>query len=470
MRELFIRNSPKFIIFITGTVFFLIYSWLSIQFYDLKTAFIDAPYMLINMINNEGFFIPLGRYTLCLTEILPIIGIKLGLGINSLAILYAVNYVLFLYFMFLACLKWIRNYWYAINAILLTTVGVKYLFYVMPSEGLLGVAILNFILGYCLENKDRIIGWKQVIIILLGVFLIVFSHPFVALIALAILLILFLCEKPFKIYLNAVSFLQVILLLLFIIKNFVLEKSPYEESTFRDLANHYKDFFHLQSHFYFFKWLIIDYYYLIILFFTSVIFFILKKRIRELWLYVIALVFIISLLNLRDYDDSLQFYVEHYVLVISYFLIFFFSYLLNQFSFNKNRLRYITTILILVALQRLYVFYDTHEHFEKRIEWQTSLIEKLTPNGSNRVLVCQEILNDKPELIAEKLSYETMYLSLTKYNKLVAVSTTWSENIKPIDLNTYNEIYGTGLSIHQFNKKYFDFSENVEYVYFCEDL
>lgn len=70
----------------------LIFSFL---YYDLRMSFIDGPFILFQIIQNDSLAIQVGRFGAAVTQIFPYLGMKLGFSLKSLMVIYSAAFALF---------------------------------------------------------------------------------------------------------------------------------------------------------------------------------------------------------------------------------------------------------------------------------------------------------------------------------------------------------------------------------------
>lgn len=98
----------KSLIFI-GHFAFLITSILVILFYKERSFFVDSGELIFEML-NEGRGKPfMGRYSMYITEIIPLLAIKAGLSLKSVLIIYSLSFIFIQYLCFLFCTYGFRN-------------------------------------------------------------------------------------------------------------------------------------------------------------------------------------------------------------------------------------------------------------------------------------------------------------------------------------------------------------------------
>ena len=67
---------------------------LSIYFYLERGVFLDAAFVLVEILREEQLAIMVGRYGAALTQIWPLLGMKMGLGLKGLVFIYSVSFAI----------------------------------------------------------------------------------------------------------------------------------------------------------------------------------------------------------------------------------------------------------------------------------------------------------------------------------------------------------------------------------------
>ncbi len=446
----------KRIILYGGLVYLSFYFWLSVHFFIQRSSFVDGPWMLVNLINHKTFYIPLHRFSLAVTEWLPLIGIKLGMSFQSIAVLYSISYPVLFLILFMLCIFWLRDFWAAMVLILVTCIGVKFTFYVLPLEGIIGVVVGVVALSWSRKNIQKL-SYIDFIVAFLFSFLIVFAHPLNSVAVLLCLVFLFLDSK--KSGVGRILILSLWIVVIFCVKIFFLPANPYESDIVSGVYANIGNFFSLQSHTIFFERLLYDYYWLpIIVAGVTVLLMSSKKYLQVMW-YIISILCFVALVNLRNYDNSFQFYIEHSFLSLPLIILFPIVTVTENTKIRSNTVTVILSVLFIMVMERCAAIYSTHNYFDNRIQWQTSLIEEVMQSKSRRVVVCTQNIQDKTELVPGKLPYETLFLSKIYLNKDITISTAWNSN--EVKRGDSLVIYETELRIDKLNPEYFQFPKRA---------
>lgn len=92
-----------------GHVSMLVLIFLSVYFYQEKMLHTDNAYGALALINTNEFIIPHYRYPLVITQILPLLAIKLGLSLKFVLIAFSASFYLIYYLCFLLVNNGFKN-------------------------------------------------------------------------------------------------------------------------------------------------------------------------------------------------------------------------------------------------------------------------------------------------------------------------------------------------------------------------
>src|SRR5436190_10258426 len=83
-----------------GTVTFLILGIMSLLFYKERVIVMDMAYYSFEIVRTGSFTMQNNRFGSILTQILPVIGVKLHLPLKTVLMLYSLNIALFPFIFF----------------------------------------------------------------------------------------------------------------------------------------------------------------------------------------------------------------------------------------------------------------------------------------------------------------------------------------------------------------------------------
>lgn len=156
---------------ITGHLFFLGMSLLSVYFWKERQAF-DAAHYLYELVDRQFFFIAHQRPIGIVSQVLPLIGIWLKLPLTAVAILYSLGDILWYYLLFLLLAYKFESRRGIISLLLMLSLTVRYSFFCPVTELLQAGALLPV----WMSILDRSFRFRLPLLIALAA-LIIFSHP-----------------------------------------------------------------------------------------------------------------------------------------------------------------------------------------------------------------------------------------------------------------------------------------------------
>ncbi len=375
--------------------------------------FADSGYYFLQFVNNQSFWIELQRVVLGISQIIPLIGIWLGLEMKYILLLYSLGNVVFFYILFLFVYYGLRDRRSGLLIILAQTIGIVYSFYTPMFELYYGVSLL--ITFYAIWRLP--FRYHSLYILLILEVLILLSHPLAFMLFIYVLLYDFRKEKhkPFKFYLP--------ILLVFVgalaFKYFTL--SEYESAKLGWQFNYDENKRYLQ-------FLNPDYYRIIGLFmlrhyfeilagFVAVIFMLIN---RKQWFRLLlvtgtffAYTFLVNSANTLDTSRYIEQVMFPYVPIIFIPLIYGFSSKGRQGRHNLA-----VFLISAVVVYRLGLIYWSSEIFVKRTAQMEQLIETARQKGGSKFVVSEEIVDHKYTQFNWSYPIETLLLSAIDGNDL----------------------------------------------------
>lgn len=82
---------------------------LSILFYKERTAFADISYHLFAILKDGTFAIQNNRFGAAITQLVPLVGSKLGLSLKAIAISYSIAFALLYLLIFIIICEYLKN-------------------------------------------------------------------------------------------------------------------------------------------------------------------------------------------------------------------------------------------------------------------------------------------------------------------------------------------------------------------------
>jgi hypothetical protein len=166
--------SHKNYYFLLTNTFFLLMAIFAIVF--AKERFqADGAYYLFKIVNNEDFQIEHQRYILAASQVLPLLGAKLGFSMNAIFILNSLNNVVFFYLVFLYAVYFLKDKTAGVAVILFMCFGVLHIQFTPMYEIWYGTILLVLVRSHFVQG--RTIFLKDLVLVGLIMLTVLFSHP-----------------------------------------------------------------------------------------------------------------------------------------------------------------------------------------------------------------------------------------------------------------------------------------------------
>lgn len=150
---------------------------LAVVFYKERVAFVDLSFHLFTILQENNLTIQNFRFGAAITQLVPLLSSRLGLGLHSVTILYSLAFVGWYAFVFAFCVWACRAVRWGVVMLLLSTLMVTHTFYWVQSELQQGMAFMVLFLAvYQRWLLDKWPGWG-VPVLSAGLFTLCFFHP-----------------------------------------------------------------------------------------------------------------------------------------------------------------------------------------------------------------------------------------------------------------------------------------------------
>jgi len=447
---------------LTGLPAFLALIVLSVLYYKERTVMLDVSYHLFNILKDGGFAIQINRFGAAMTQALPLLGMKAGFSLGSIALLYSVSFVLFYLACFLVILLGLRNTKVALCLLLFHTMMVTHSFYWIQCEFIQGVSF-SFVYIAMIENELRREKTAALFHALSPVFLvtIVFFYPlllFVLLFALAYFHIHYR-EKHALLRATALSYLA-----LFGIK-VVFFKTGYDAQAMSGVNNIitlFPKYIMIQANKNFIRYCLHDYYMVIIFFLAAVVFYLRAGLYRKLLLLCIFFSGLLFLINVSYFHGAEQFYLEPQYRILSVFVAF--SLVYDVFPAVRERTAVIavaaTVVLAFVRILQVQPVYSG------RVDWFRSYLHATEWEKDKKIIVRQQEVPMDRIKMSWGSSYECWLLSTMEQgsSRSVIIEETPGEFDWAMGNNRSFLTKWGAFDYHSLNKKYFRFTDTGYYI------
>ncbi|QJX47062.1 hypothetical protein HMJ29_08985 [Hymenobacter taeanensis] len=163
----------------TGIATYIGLAVLAVLFYKERVAFVDLSFHLFTILQENNLTIQNFRFGAAITQLVPLVASRMGLGLQSVAVLYSLAFVGWYAFVFAFCVWVCRAERWAAVVLMLSTLMVTHTFYWAQSELQQGLAFMVLFLAiYQRWLSDKIPSWGTPVLVL-GLVTVCFFHPII---------------------------------------------------------------------------------------------------------------------------------------------------------------------------------------------------------------------------------------------------------------------------------------------------
>ncbi len=389
-----------------GHAFFFTLAIIALVFYKERMLAYDPGFFSFMMIEDETFSVALGRWGSVFSQVLPILGLKAGISLESFLQLFSVSFILLYYIYFLLIHYVYKNTRASVVLILTLCLTFRSTFYYSTAElyQALGLSVLFWaVLEKALEQK-KTINFHFVFAIMLIV-LVSFFHQLAAIPLLFILGYEYISRENWKSYPNLI--LIAVVLIWFVIRVKLLTTSQYEKEKMPEL----KDFFSIRDLFKSEELAHIRHFLKYVLFIpwitgltVMVIMFFKKKRLLSLYtgLCVVGFVFLV-MVTLKKGDSVVM--SENYFTILGLFIAI---PLVTEF-FTRFPLRTLG-ISAALTIYSILAICGSHYFLTNRVKFLNNLVAYGQQFEGRKLVVKLDKITDRTS-VAWALPFETLLLS-----------------------------------------------------------
>lgn len=384
-------------------------------YYRNERLLADAGYYFFHLLNEEHFWIEHNRYILILGQLLPWLGLKMGLGLPALIAWQAINLPVVFYALFLVARYGLKEHRAGYLLLLLQVIGIRHAFTVPIFELYYALALFSLLLPLLQAAK----AYRLFFLIPL-LFLIVTAHPFAFLLSLVVL-VLESWRGP-KQRLSYYLWLGLPLLLALVLK-FTLA-SPYEtaktEAMFQALVGGYYPWTYFGNALYFLG----AHYWMTLLFLVLGLWHLIREgAFYQLALVILAFCLLLGLINLNYYGFAISRYQEQVYFPLVFLSLYLFLFTLpRQAHLIKLGSLLVGAFLFTVSVVKIT---DTMTIYQARVKELKSVMRLAYLEAGKKAFVNQSALK-----YPSNWSYpiESLLLSSDKPQKSQTVCTDFDLN------------------------------------------
>jgi len=379
---------------------------LAVVFYKERIAFADLAFQLFTILQENNMTIQNMRFGAAITEIVPLLSGRLGLGLKTITVLYSLAFVGWYAFVFAVCI-WSRATRWALVMLLLSTLMVTHTFYWAQSELPQGLAFM--VLFMAVYQRWLLGRWPVwgLPVLTVGLFTLAFFHPTLFIPSCFCCLFFILRDKQGR---ADYAWLIVTLLLLSFIKTRVFH-TGYDTENLKRTAQLFTLFPHYFSTTSFQKllgWLVTDYYALTLGLLAVLAYYGWQRQ----WLRL-ALVggsfLAYSILVTGSYPNGQeqQFYLENLLLPLTIFI----AVPLAFDVLPTVPLRWAVGIVVLVVLVRVAHIGLAHSPYTDRLHWAQRVLRRTEHLPQRKLLFADQDIPMDTAMMTFATPYEFWLLS-----------------------------------------------------------
>lgn len=450
-----------------GMITFLVFG---LYFYQERLLIIDASYYSYNILHTEDFFIPHYRYINYFNQWLPLLLMKMGVGLKGVLIGYSLSFILFYYAIFGILAYLFKNHKAALFMVLTLVLSCRFKHFMAVTETTNTLALSFLFIGWV--TRDHFLQYmhkQRELLSAFGLLLILqIGHPIIFLPLLSFMAFYIVFYKKLK---NRYAWLTFGLVLLAMFIRFkVMPSSGYEQNKMEAFQkageilpnlfdnwtyNHLKNY--TIEHF---RWGY--YFYLMVL-----IGLLIMRRFLAALVSVATLCCFVVVVVIIYYKGESVNMLESYYTFFGYFWGF---TALGLFSIVKipKLIRFLPVALILMISFRSLFLHGSF--FTERLEYIHSLTEEAAKKGYSKTLYPKEKVNWSKVIVPWSASFTTLiYSTLKNPEESRTLYFYDSKELEKIDVNDEKLFLGASFNLRQFKEenipdRYFNLKEGKYYL------
>ncbi len=400
-------------------------------------TFADNAYCSFMLIKQESFFIVHGRYTLALTQIFPLLAIKLGLSLKTVLLSYSANFYVLYTSIFAIIAHAFKNKNIAIGYLLMILLFMGRIFY-LQTEILIGLSF--FALLWALTEQFKIGKIQRnwfIVFSLIFIVLTLSSHPLL-IIPIVFISLYNMMDKTKIIFDKTYAYILFLAIIILSVKILFVSSDSYEGGYFQTILR--KDLWVNFQEQYLTRFFIknIEHYQIGIVFTGIVLLGLILKGeyLKTLFVSLFILGFYISMSVIFHSGDA-PVGMERIFLSLGAIL----AVPTIKDIWSKYGQIFLVALIVVVFYISLNRIYQFHQEFEQRYAIYKSACDKLQTKQGNKFYFYRPEINERWDLMSTwAISVETLLISTLYNNKSISVYIALDEKdiqSKPMAENTF---------------------------------
>jgi hypothetical protein len=380
---------------------------LASYYYLERTCFLDASFILVNMLMRDGMAIEQERYTSALTQIVPLLASKAGVRLGNILLLYSLTFVLWPLAIFAVVAHWLGLPRLALGLALASVLMLSHGFFWIPNQIQLGIWLTVLVYGILWKSPPEG-GTRYVVSAYSVALLVVFAHP-LSIIPFVFMHGFFLLQRREWRSVHAWG-LPAFAIVAWITKTFLLV-NPYDSIRYHSLSNlmsHFPDYLRIESNNEFLSYVGDSYYFAVILLFLNGLYYLGTQRWLKLsWMLLFFFGYLL-LINVSLLGGVARFYVELQYQPLAFFIAIPFAIdVLPAIRLRKTAM----VMLVLLFASRLLLIVYHSAPYRIRLAWHRAMIERLSLREGNRYLIEESDAPVRKLILTWGSGYESLLVS-----------------------------------------------------------
>lgn len=431
----------------------------AVVFYKERILFLDSSYYLFNIVKLNDFSIQHNRFIAVLTEIFPLLAVKLSWTLEHIALTYSCGFIIYYFTCYMFCGSVLGNYRMAIVLLLYQTLICTHTYYWMLSEYTMGVALMMPLLAY-IEGKKKgnvnVWGYGCIAVV---VTTLVFAHPLMIFpFSFALLFLALQKDKSGK---RFYLFAGCMFILIAVLKHFYFTES-YDEKSMSGVnafITIFPDYFNIHSNKVFIRNCTSIYYWVPVLFILIVIVYVKTRQPKPLLLFIVCFFGYLLLINVSYWYPGVgEYYIENLYLPLGLMLSLPIVYDVLPVLKKQNAGIILIAAILLTGIIRVY---KAHAPYTRRLDWERKFLDEN---------IGKKLVMDEKKVPADTListwgsAYEFWLLSMIEYKRPASIVITDHVDEFTGPAMWENKAMLTIWEVCEYNKmpvKYFPFTDTV---------
>ncbi len=393
---------------IAGHIAFLVLLYFSYHFYIERILFFDNPFYLFKIIDFEKINIEADRYGAFISQIPVLLGLKAGLPLKYLMMIYSASFILLFYLIFIICVHLLKNLAAGLTVVFILILCLKQGFFHITQECHQGLVYSALLFGIVQFNFRKNFQLLKYILGSLVIILCFYTHPITLFVILFILIYHLIDRSEWNdvgIYILLIlPFIQIAFKLIF------TKVSSYEQgflTVFRTTP--LSGFFSYYSTHFFLKRLFSLYFWMTILGIVTFFILLLKKEyLKAGYIFLSAIGFLVIVLVTYNKGDS-DVMMERGFLPLTVFISLpFFHELFDKQEKYLLPVFLLCLVIIFAGVRRIY---SEGNNFRSRVAYFNTLMEKSKNYEGGKFLIKNSEENIANIICPWPLPFTTIILS-----------------------------------------------------------